>query len=398
MNAPTWHVPWCRPALLALAGVLLLQMPLRCPAAEPGRNLATLKAAAESGDAAAQEQLGYAYAWGMETEADPQRARHWLALAAQADRRVAASALAQMLMEGVGGPGDPARARQLFEKAALQGDATAQAALAQLLARENPLSERIVPLLEAAASQGSEPALRYLGGVYGRGVGVTADVERAYKYELRAAQLGHRESEINAAAWQFTKPEDAQAVGNGFALLEHAAGKGNFDAMFVLGMHYWGGYLRPRDGKLATRWLAAAVNAGHPYAGLLLAQCYATGFGVESNQVRAEMLFAATVRTAEAREQNQFAWYLAVSPKAELRDGARAVSIMENLLEIAERRPAYLDTLAAAYAEAGRFADAVQAQLDANGKLNPDMSSKTRAGYEERLALYRAGQPYREAR
>jgi tetratricopeptide (TPR) repeat protein len=58
--------------------------------------------------------------------------------------------------------------------------------------------------------------------------------------------------------------------------------------------------------------------------------------------------------------QNDLAWILATSPDASLRDGPKAVELAQRAVKLsAGRSPQILDTLAAAYAEAGRFPDAV---------------------------------------
>ena len=67
-------------------------------------------------------------------------------------------------------------------------------------------------------------------------------------------------------------------------------------------------------------------------------------------------------------------------------DAARACALTDH------RLPGFLDTLAAAYAEAGRFADAVKWQEKALGMVPPDQ----RAEYATRLGLYREGKPYRD--
>ena len=52
----------------------------------------------------------------------------------------------------------------------------------------------------------------------------------------------------------------------------------------------------------------------------------------------------------------------------------------------------YLDTLAAAHAECGEFEQAVRWQERAIEVVTPE----ARGEYETRLALYRAGTPYRD--
>src|SRR5262249_55540043 len=57
---------------------------------------------------------------------------------------------------------------------------------------------------------------------------------------------------------------------------------------------------------------------------------------------------------------NRVAWVLATCPEASVRNGARAIELAQELaLVSAGNDPVILGTLAAAYAEAGRFSDAV---------------------------------------
>ena len=65
--------------------------------------------------------------------------------------------------------------------------------------------------------------------------------------------------------------------------------------------------------------------------------------------------------------RNKLAWMLATCPEASVRDGAEALEIARLLVEGSGRRePQNLDTLAAAYAEAGRFGKAVAAAEEAS--------------------------------
>jgi len=55
-----------------------------------------------------------------------------------------------------------------------------------------------------------------------------------------------------------------------------------------------------------------------------------------------------------------------------------------------------LDTLAAAYAEAGRFADATATAREAAGVAAAHGDPQTAADINRRLALYASGRPYHE--
>jgi tetratricopeptide (TPR) repeat protein len=95
--------------------------------------------------------------------------------------------------------------------------------------------------------------------------------------------------------------------------------------------------------------------------------------------------------------QNNLAWILATDSDPELRNGAEAVQLAEQLCQQTDYRiPAFLSTLAAAYAEAGRFAEAVataeKARTLALDAGDTDLADKNAS----RLELYRAGRPYRE--
>jgi len=91
---------------------------------------------------------------------------------------------------------------------------------------------------------------------------------------------------------------------------------------------------------------------------------------------------------------NDLAWTLATNPDAGHRDGIRAVVLAARALEL-QPGHYHLDTLAAAYAEAGRFEEAVKAEREALELLGTE-DEKAVAEYTERLRLYEAGKPYRE--
>ncbi len=91
------------------------------------------------------------------------------------------------------------------------------------------------------------------------------------------------------------------------------------------------------------------------------------------------------------------AWILATSAKPELRDGAEAVRLAERANELTgHKQPMMLSALDAAYAEAGRFDDAIktadQVRQMAIAQNQRDFAEKA----AQRLELYRAGKPFHE--
>ena len=90
---------------------------------------------------------------------------------------------------------------------------------------------------------------------------------------------------------------------------------------------------------------------------------------------------------------NNRAWIWATCPDEKFRDGKRAVESATRACELSGWKDAAdLDTLAAAYAEAGDFDKAVEMQEKAV-KLASDEGKKA---FGERLNLYRDKKPYRD--
>ncbi len=91
---------------------------------------------------------------------------------------------------------------------------------------------------------------------------------------------------------------------------------------------------------------------------------------------------------------NDLAWLLATCDDLKVRNGAGAVKFAEQAVAKTERKNAnLLDTLAAAYAEAGQFGQAVNAQKEAMALLQDEERKKD---FSTRLKLYESGTPYRE--
>jgi Flp pilus assembly protein TadD len=96
---------------------------------------------------------------------------------------------------------------------------------------------------------------------------------------------------------------------------------------------------------------------------------------------------------------NNLAWLLATGADARLRDPTLAVELALRAARLSdESDPAVLDTLAAAYASAGRFADAARtAQRAARLGREGDDAALVSA-IENRLTLYRSQRPFVEGR
>lgn len=102
---------------------------------------------------------------------------------------------------------------------------------------------------------------------------------------------------------------------------------------------------------------------------------------------------AVEINPAGIEPINNLAWTLATARDPSVRDGAESVRRAEEAARLTEHRnPMVLDTLAAAYAEVGRFEEAVRTATLALQMLN----GRPEAGpIKERLESYEAGQPFR---
>ncbi len=204
--------------------------------------------------------------------------------------------------------------------------------------------------------------------------------------------------------------------------------------------------LRPRDGELLGNLALAEAHAGTPAAAISTGQAavrfaldraraqYSLGYALaaagqlhEAEQVFRDCLVtranysqarydlarlemdsgrasaAAHDLAIVVQEQpgwlgpaNDLAWILATHPDPETRDGAAAVALAERAVaSLPDAMPELLDTLAAAYAEAGQWEQA--AATAERGRVLADRQAKADLAQQmaRRLELYRARRPYR---
>jgi tetratricopeptide (TPR) repeat protein len=109
----------------------------------------------------------------------------------------------------------------------------------------------------------------------------------------------------------------------------------------------------------------------------------------------ADFLRAQELDPKDPGAENSLAWLFATCPEAKFRDGKKAVEHATKACELSGwKKPYFLDSLAAAYAEAGEFPQAVKWQQKAVD--SPEAFSKDDlAEAKLRLKLYEKGKPYR---
>ncbi len=98
-----------------------------------------------------------------------------------------------------------------------------------------------------------------------------------------------------------------------------------------------------------------------------------------------------------ADAQNNLAWVLATCPQASLRNGKQAVELAQRANQLTgDGNPVVLGTLAAAYAEAGRFPEAVATAQRALQLAGTQSNTALADALRSQLKLYQAGLPFHQ--
>jgi peptidoglycan/LPS O-acetylase OafA/YrhL len=108
-------------------------------------------------------------------------------------------------------------------------------------------------------------------------------------------------------------------------------------------------------------------------------------------------LVSAKLIPPEPEENNNLAWTLATSPDAVKRNGALAVKLAEDACQRTQyKKTIMVGTLAAAYAEAGRFEEAISTAQKACELAEKNGETSLLQKNRELLSLYQNHQPYRD--
>jgi len=130
---------------------------------------------------------------------------------------------------------------------------------------------------------------------------------------------------------------------------------------------------------------------------------YNLGVGFQRNGQAHEALAhyqrALAIKPGYVQAQNNLAWMLATSPEADVRNGPRAVELAQEANQTTGgENPSILDTLAAAYAEVGRFNEALETARRglelAQSQSNIALADSLRNGIEH----YQGKTPLRDAK
>jgi TPR repeat protein len=164
-------------------------------------SLSELQAKAESGDPAAQVELGGRYDSGRnEVAVDDAQAAKWYRLAAEQGSAEAQWLLGASYDSGDGVPEDDAEAVRWYRLAAEQGDARGQWSLGTmfLVGTGVPKDDaEAVNWFQKAADQGYVYGQLYLGNMFFSGTGVPRDYAEALRWYRLAAEQGLSDAQVN---------------------------------------------------------------------------------------------------------------------------------------------------------------------------------------------------------
>jgi tetratricopeptide (TPR) repeat protein len=211
---------------------------------------------------------------------------------------------------------------------------------------------------------------------YEEALKIKPDHELAH-YNLGVALAGCGQVDAAIAHFQQAlkiKPDDVEAHNNlGIAL----ARRGQVGAAIA---HYEEALKIKPDDELAHYNLGLALSQQGEYAAAIV-----------------QLREAIRLVPSHLVSVNQLAWVLATCPEASVRNGGQAVELAQQAVQLSNgQEPAILGTLAAAYAEAGRFSEAVETAERAISLASARGDTALAETLRARLKLYHAGSPYHE--
>jgi tetratricopeptide (TPR) repeat protein len=219
------------------------------------------------------------------------------------------------------------------------------------------------------------------------------DLEGAVNEARRAIELGMENKFAHAVS--FTSLRRLQRNHEAIEVARNALVLSPFDSE----LHYRLALAAGQTGDFAT----AAEQFGYA----LLLQPKSTD---AADRVRLAMRFAAKAPNASQQLATiaasapdspillkEIAWLRATAPANDLRNGAEAVRLAERACFIAgDKQPMLIATLAAAYAEVGKFSEATAAAQNALSLARSSGDAKTAELAENLLIAFQSNQPYRE--
>ncbi len=148
------------------------------------------------------------------------------------------------------------------------------------------------------------------------------------------------------------------------------------------------------DYDVAYEKLLPLAEVGNPGAQTELGKMYQYGQGVTQDYAEAIKWYRKAVEEGSELAMRTLAWIFATSPDESLQDGFEAIRLAKTYLKVHYDEVYVLDTLAAAYAEVGRFEEAVETQKKVLSMTKED--DPQLAEFQSHLNSYQKNKPWRE--
>ena len=359
----------------------------------PARGAKWLEHAAEQGHARAQQCLGECYAVGLGVSEDDVASAKWYRSAADQGLAAAQDFLGVCYLAGSGVEKSPSEAIKWFQKAAAQDLGFAQCNLARCYQAGVGVDKDLVEAAKCwrkAADQEFPGAAFHLGLCYYHGDGVRKDPEEAIKWFERDAKLNHVGAQLYLGLCYYLDDGVRKDESRARRYWREAGIRG------IHPEHYVGGDGSAGDALEVESWWRDVAQRGDPPLQGCVAEFYHYGRGVAQDEAEALRWYRKAANGGDRVVLRAAAWLLATSDDSKVRDGKVAVTFAEKADDAAAHKdPRILDTLAAAYAEAGQFEKAATAEKSAIGASKAD---DERDEFRARLKLYENKTPYHASR
>jgi hypothetical protein len=150
------------------------------------------------------------------------------------------------------------------------------------------------------------------------------------------------------------------------------------------------------DGTISLTRQALAAAPFSPELRVALGSAQA--FKGRADEADAQLRYACLLDSESADTLADLAWKMATDPNSAKRSGTAAIELAKHACSVAgAHQTIHLVTLAAAYAEAARYSEAVSTAERAHASALTSGDATGVALTQQLIALFKAGQPYREA-
>lgn len=239
-------------------------------------------------------------------------------------------------------------------------------------------------VLKEKAEAGDSAAQVTLGLAYASGDGVTFDETQAVKWFRKAADQKNPAGEYFLGEMYDTGRGVSKDPVQAQDWFRRAANHGDPRAQYNLAAMYSGGVGVTKNDAEAVKWMRKAADQGFAPGQFGLGVMYSHGQGVPKDSSEAVKWYRKAGEQGDVTALNNLAFLFATSRDVGIRNPNEAVAIALKALEIDEKNPTCLDTLAAAYYESGQYEKAVETEQKAL-ELSPDNSS-----YKKMMEKYQA--------